>query len=507
MLSRTDRNCAGGVQVGGNMALWLLLFFGLIAYYILRRSVSRITRTPVWMLWLVMMAPAGILIVWAIARGNERPPLLLAAGPFLVCFVLYWYLVQRGRIPPQPSPPSPPEGTPEAKDPPSLRPIDANEEVQLRDCFPWTVYALRQLEYRPQAVICRGQLRTNPEDAYQTVRDKVHRLFGDRFLLVFHEGMVGKPFFVLVPNPQGNVPPTHNSLDRPGLALALLFITLFTTTYIGAELAGIPADNLRSNPQLLLSGLAYSLPLLGIIGIHELGHYLAAKFHKVRVTLPYFIPFPLFLGTFGAFVQIRSPMPNRRALFDISIAGPLAGFLATLPILVWGLAHSQVVPATEDAGIVTLDALRPTFSFLLSLLSKLSLGDAIGSDKAIDLHPAAISGYLGLILTAFNLMPIGQLDGGRIVHAMLGKHNALAIGQIARLLMLVLAAIHPELLLWAILLFLMPVRDEPALNDVSDLDDRRDLSRLVVPRSTHCNFAPRSRYNCFYFRHLIVDSG
>ncbi len=445
---------------------------------------ARITRTPVWMLWLVMMAPAGILIVWAIARGDEQPPLLLAAGPFLVCFVLYWYLVQRGRIPPQPRSPSASVGEspqpaesppPEAKEIPALRPIDSDEETQLRDCFPWTVYALRQLEYRPQAVICRGQLRTNPEDAYQTVRDKVDRLFGDRFLLVFHEGMVGKPFFVLVPNPQGNVSETDESLDRPGLAAALLFITLFTTTYIGAELAGISAEEFRSNPQLLLSGLGYSLPLMAILGVHEFGHYLAAKLHNIRVTLPYFIPFPLFLGTFGAFVQIRSPMPNRRALFDISIAGPLAGFVATIPFLLWGLGHSNIVPATESSGLVTFEELKPTFSLLLSALSKLSLGDAISADKAIDLHPVAISGYLGLILTAFNLMPVGQLDGGRIVHAMLGKRSAIAIGQVARLFMLVLAAIHPELLLWAILLFLMPIRDEPALNDVSDLDNLRDF--------------------------------
>jgi membrane-associated protease RseP (regulator of RpoE activity) len=222
-----------------------------------------------------------------------------------------------------------------------------------------------------------------------------------------------------------------------------------------------------------------------VLGIHEFGHYLAARRYRVQATLPYFIPVPpaaIFpFGTFGAFIQLRSPIPNRTALFDVGIAGPLSGFVATIPVLLWGLANSEVVDITEQSGILNFDSFRPTASLLIALLSKLALGSALTIDHALKLHPVAIAGCLGLIITALNLMPVGQLDGGHIVHAMFGQRTGAMIGQITRLLVLALALIvQRELFLWAILLFFMPVVDEPALNDVSELDNVRDLLGLLA---------------------------
>ncbi|NEQ85684.1 MAG: site-2 protease family protein, partial [Moorea sp. SIO2I5] len=146
----------------------------------------------------------------------------------------------------------------------------------------------------------------------------------------------------------------------------------------------------------------------------------------------------------------------------------------------WGLAHSTVVPLSDSSGILNLESLNPRFSLLLTLLSKWALGSEFISNTAINLHPVAVAGYVGLVVTAFNLMPVGQLDGGHIVHAMLGQRTGMTIGQITRLLMMLLVLIQPELLLWAIIILFMPVADEPALNDVSELDNWRDLWGILA---------------------------
>ena len=465
----------------------LLLVLGLVTYFIVQRSVASITKTPVWILWLVMMTPAFIWSAW-IWIYRAEPPLVLLLGPFIICPILYWWLIHLGRR----------ELTPEeakTTDSPAaaqtlngdaqkqtVRALTSEEEATLRNCFPWSIYYLQNLEYRPQAVICRGSLRSNPEVAYKTIKENIEAQFSDRFYILFQEDFTGKPFFALVPNPQAHREAKRNSepLTRPGLALALLLLTLFTTTLIGAEIANVTEAAVKSNPGVLLQGLPYALSLMTILGIHELGHYLAAQRYKIRTTLPYFIPVPFFLGTFGAFIQMRSPVPNRKALFDVAIAGPLAGFIVTIPFLIWGLANSSVVTLSEKSNMLNFDSFNPRFSLLMTLLSKLTLGSALTANVAIDLHPVAVAGYLGVIVTALNLMPVGQLDGGHIIHAMLGQQAAIAIGQVARFLLLGWSLVQPGFLLWAIMLFLMPVNDEPALNDVTALDDRRDFGGLLA---------------------------
>ncbi|MEB3338717.1 MAG: site-2 protease family protein [Leptolyngbyaceae bacterium] len=487
------------------MIVWLLLL-GLITYFIVQRSVAGLTRTPVWILWLVMMTPAFVWSAWTLVYGEKTPmPLALVLGPFVVCFQLYWFLVQRGR---QDSPSTPGNAAESPKQPSTVnsqatgtqtenqsaetRLLDKTEEANLQNCFPWSVYYLQKVEQRLQAVVCRGQLRSTPEVAYKTIRENIEARFGDRFLVIFQEGFNSKPFFALVPNPQAQtsgqasdqVPGQSKSksdpLNRPLVALGLLVATVFTTTVAGIELAGVSAEALRANSNLWLTGLPYALSLVTILGVHELGHYFTARFYKMRAALPYFIPVPFFLGTFGAFTQIRSPVPNRKALFDLSISGPLAGLVVTLPLLMVGLALSQVVPLPAKATSLDFNAFNPSVSLLVMLLSKVVLGGALTLDSAIKLHPVAIAGCLGLIVTALNLMPVGQLDGGRIVHAMFGQRTGAAIGQVSRLLVLALSLVQPELLIWAILLFFMPILNEPTLNDVSELDNQRDLWGLLV---------------------------
>lgn len=469
------------------METWLLLIIlGVTTYFIVSRGVSKITTTPVWMLWLVLMTPAISLTLWAVIYGEQRPmPTLLLLALFIFSPLGYWFLVQAGRRNLPQEKPSTGESLDISSEtasetPPPLRPITKEEEVKLRECFPWGIYYLQNVEYFPQAMVCRGKLRTDPDRAYKTINQNIRDLFSDRFYLIFQETTKGSPVFTLVPNPQIQNPGEREPVFRPFLALGLILVTLFTTTAIGADFAGLSSKQIQSNPTLLLQGLPYALALMAILSIHELGHYFTSVYYRMQTTLPYFIPVPFFLGTLGAFIQMRSPVPHRKALFDVGIAGPAAGLLMALPLLLWGLVHSRVVPLSDASNLLNFESLNPRFSLLLTLLCKLALGNQFTGGTVINLHPVAIAGYIGLVITAFNLMPLGQLDGGHMVHAMFGQKKAVAIGQVTRILVLLLAFLQRDLIIWAILLFFMPVTDQPALNDVSELDNWRDIAGLVA---------------------------
>jgi membrane-associated protease RseP (regulator of RpoE activity) len=482
------------------MIWWLLFLVGVFTYFIVQRSVADITRTPVWLLWLVMMAPAAVWAGWAAIKGNESesiPPIVLI-GPLVVSTVLYWFLVQLGRRPLSPEALKRQQemqaALAAAIAPTKVSPLNKDEEAELQNCFPWTVFYLQKIEHRPQALICRGQLRTSPETAYKTIRENIERLFSDRFLVLLQEELNGKPFFALIPNPQARSVEASRSfanapVTRPFTALFMLGLTVLTTTAAGALWGKDPNTLLR--PEDLQSGIPYAASVMGILGIHEIGHYLAARSHKIRSTLPYFLPIPpnLFFfpcGTVGAFMQIRSPIPHRRALFDVGITGPLCGLIAAIPVLLWGFAQSTVVQLAPDAkmGLFNLKAFDPTASLLMMVLSKAALGAQLvvenGKEVALQLHPVAIAGCFGMFMTALALIPIGNFDGGHIVHAMFGQRNGALIGQVSRFLILGLSAVQHELFPLALFLFVMPVVGDPPLNDVSDLDNTRDFLGLLA---------------------------
>jgi membrane-associated protease RseP (regulator of RpoE activity) len=233
------------------------------------------------------------------------------------------------------------------------------------------------------------------------------------------------------------------SRDRLWLHALLFLLTLFTSTALGVRLAQSFRSDLPSvdveqdwiifleilrSPAILLDGLAYSLTLLAILLAHEMGHFLACRYYGIRASLPYFLPAPTFIGTLGAFIRFRSPVKSRRELFDVGIAGPLAGFVALIPALGLGLAFSRVVPGFAEQGDVR---------FGLPWLLRLASGWVFpGADPAdISLHPVARAAWVGLFATALNLMPVGQLDGGHLVYSALGeKHRWVATAFILALL-------------------------------------------------------------------------
>jgi membrane-associated protease RseP (regulator of RpoE activity) len=474
----------------------LFLLLSTISYIVIKRNIGKITKTPIWLLWLALMSPPLIWAGWYLINPsqNSMPPILIII-PLLLSPILYIWLIEIGRIPQKESDnqsPTPIEKLEKLVDESEStdngknkvpHPINAEEEKALRDCFPWGVYYLQKIDYLPQAILCSGKLMSAPEKAYVTIKNNLEKVFQDRFLIIFQETLQGQPFFALVPNPyseKAKLKQPQEKLTRPGIALALLLLTILTTTIIGAEISGMQVSELETHPELILQGLPYSLCLIAILGVHELSHYLFAVYYHIRTTLPYFIPIPFFLGTFGAFISIKSPMPDRKAVFDVAIAGPLGGFLVTIPVLIWGLAYSNVVPMPDRVNMLNFEALDPRFSLLFSVVSKIVLGSKLVADQAIALHPVAVAGYIGLIITALNLMPVGQLDGGHIVHAMFGQGKAIVIGQITRLLVIILALGRGEFLLWAIILIFMPVTDQPALNDVTELDNGRDFLGLLA---------------------------
>ena len=230
----------------------------------------------------------------------------------------------------------------------------------------------------------------------------------------------------------------------------LLFSILLTATLVTTFLAG---------------GLLFSISLLLILGAHEFGHYWASRRNGVQSTLPYFIPAPpIFIaGTFGAFIQIKQRIPNRMVLMEIGAAGPIVGFVVALPMLILGLYLSSVTPS------IGMGSINFGSSLILKLCSQLVLGvDPSSPHINIHLHPIAFAGWIGMLVTALNLMPVGQLDGGHIIYAIApGKHSA--IGKIFFAGLFPLGYFWPGWFFWAAMIALMGFKTAPLKEDVEKL--------------------------------------
>lgn len=253
-----------------------------------------------------------------------------------------------------------------------------------------------------------------------------------------------------------------------------IHLLLFAATFVTAVLAyalNFGDANPLADPRSLAVGVPYAVALLAILLAHELGHYLLARVHAVDATLPFFIPAPplFFIGTLGAFIRMRSMPRDRRALFDIGAAGPWAGIAVAVPLLVVGLALSEVQPPAPSPG----GAFYLGESLLLRALMWLVLGVS-DSDVTIVLHPIAMAGWVGLLVTALNLMPVGQLDGGHIVYAALGTrgHRAVSFGTMTALIVLA-AGGASSWLVWAALLLVLGLRHPRIADDYTPLDPVR----------------------------------
>ena len=254
----------------------------------------------------------------------------------------------------------------------------------------------------------------------------------------------------------------------------LFVVTLLSTALVGAGMQfdfqrNIPYDldhgvdvamRAWSHPAIVLSGLPFALTLMTILLAHELGHYIACVYYRVDASLPYFLPAPTLTGTFGAFIKIRSAIFSKRILFDIGIAGPLAGFIFLLPALAVGLAFSKVIPGIVSHGSIQFGV--PLLQWLLekTIFPGVPIGD-------IYLHPVARAAWIGMLATALNLLPIGQLDGGHILYAIVGEKHK----WISRFFILALLPLGFRWWVWwawAVLLFWLS-RRHPMIFDSRDI--------------------------------------
>ena len=269
--------------------------------------------------------------------------------------------------------------------------------------------------------------------------------------------------------------------QRPLLHLVLFLITFGTTTLAGALQKGVYpvtsisalVDGILATPGALAQGLPFSVPLMLILLFHEMGHYLFAWKHGVRATLPYFLPAPPFpllpIGTFGAFIRMKSVPVNRRTLFDVGAAGPWGGVIIAIPAVIIGLALSEVRPLNPFEGGLFLGD-----SFLFSLLTRLVLGVS-GDSVNIELHPIALAGWFGLFVTFLNLLPVGQLDGGHVTYALFGRfHRWISRGFLAFIFFLGFQG-WVGWFFWVALLAFLGVDHPPTRDLFSALDLRRKL--------------------------------
>jgi membrane-associated protease RseP (regulator of RpoE activity) len=265
--------------------------------------------------------------------------------------------------------------------------------------------------------------------------------------------------------------------SRPLLHLALFLATVATTLLAGTLiLGGVPPGELWRDPSRIAVGLPFAASLLGILGVHEFGHYTLGRRHRMPVSLPYFIPVPpvppFLLGTLGAVIRLRGAIRDRRALFDMAVAGPLAGLVVAVPVYVLGLRLSSVVhipPDRAEGGYVRFgDALLP------KLIEWLTLGP-LPPDFDILLHPVGVAAWFGFFVTALNLIPAGQLDGGHIVYAIFGRRHALISKlAVAGLVVIGLAFGSVNWLVWAVLIVgVMGFQHGPTMDDITPLDGRR----------------------------------
>lgn len=329
-----------------------------------------------------------------------------------------------------------------------------------------TFFATETIPYQ-QGAIFKGNLRGEPETVYERLTGSLQERLGDRYHLFLVENLDAKPVVIVLPSRND---PRATTLPQKILAVVLLVATIATSLETGGLLLGF---DFFTNPPRFWECLPIGAGIVTVLATHELGHRLLARRYQVRLSPPFFLP-TLQIGAFGAITRFESLVPNRKVLFDVTFAGPAAGGIVSLLMLLVGLLLSAQgslfqVPAEFFQG-----------SILVGTLARVILGSAV-QGPLVDVHPLTVIGWLGLVITALNLMPAGQLDGGRIVQAIYGRKTA---GQTtaATLIVLAIASLaNPLALYWAIVIvFLQRDLERPSLNELTEPDDARAALGLLV---------------------------
>ena len=325
-----------------------------------------------------------------------------------------------------------------------------------------TFFSTEAIPYQDGAIF-KGNLRSEPAKAHDIMSKKLQEQLGDKYRLFLVESPEEKPVVVILPS--SNDPQT-TTLAQKNLAVVLLIATFITSLEAAGLLLGF---DLSREWGRYSEAIPLSLGLWTILIVHEIGHWLVAKRYNIRLSIPFFLP-TWQIGSFGAITRFESLLPNRTALFDISLAGPVASGIISLLLLLVGLVLSH------SGSLFQLPTEFFRSSVLVAILAKTILGSSLQA-SIIDIHPLVIIGWLGLVITALNLLPAGRLDGGRIVHAIYGRKTARRT-TIATLVILGIIALfnpgNPVPLYWAVLiLFLQRDLERPTMNELTEPNDTR----------------------------------
>ncbi len=292
--------------------------------------------------------------------------------------------------------------------------------------------------------------------------------------------------------PQSRPPAPRRSFfekDRTWLNLVLFFLTLLSAYAVGittwslnyiyadAIAAGGSLDigmEIFTDPRMIGLSLMYMAVLIGILLAHEMGHYLTCRFYGLTATLPFFRPLPNLIGTMGAFIRIRSPITSKNQLPDVGVGGPLAGFILTVPAVAFGLALSKVVPALPVEGSIFFGE-----PLLFKILGKLVMGN-IPQGYDIILHPVGFAGWVGTLVTAMNLFPIGQLDGGHVLYAIMGPRARKLGPYVLAAFVLMGIFLFAGWFLWAILIAILGIKHPPIRDEHIPLDSRRQWIAFLM---------------------------
>ncbi len=351
-------------------------------------------------------------------------------------------------------------------DPPATQvPLEAVQELRsdITEFFQVSDTTLDDPE--PGHVRFRGQFLQDPAQCFDELRERFER-HGFTPMIKEQNNRAVLIAFPAIFKPRES---------KPTINILLLLATILSTLFVGASYTA----NTTEEMFMLWRGWPFSLSLMLILGAHELGHYFAAKYHKVPVSLPYFIPLPMpgSIGTLGAFIQLKSPVKNKRALLDVGAAGPWAGIIFAIPILFLGLATSEVLPLPES-----MPYMAEGNSLLYALMKIIIFGRFLPADGLdVHLNQVAWAGWVGLLVTSLNLIPVGQLDGGHVAYVLFGKWARYLFWPVIIILGgLVLLTGTLTWILWIALLLLFGRRYAVPLDDVTELDPRRRVFAVLT---------------------------
>lgn len=346
-------------------------------------------------------------------------------------------------------------------------PIPSEDMVAIKGIFSIDTYFAVEIIPYQEGVIVRGNLRGEPEAVHKKLTTALQEKLGDLYRLFLVENTEGKPVVIILPRSADVRPVT---VSQYILAVGLIVATIATIFETVGILLGF---DFFTHLERFTEVLPIGIGIIAILTAHELGHYFLARRYQVKLTPPFFLP-TVQLGSYGAITRFASLVPNRKALFDIALSGPAVGGLLSLLLLIVGLLLSRPgslfqVPTEFFQG-----------SILVGTLARVIIGDNL-HNSLVDINPLTVVGWLGLVITALNLMPAGVLDGGRIVQAIYGRKTA-GRATVATLIILAIASLaNPVAMYWAIaILFLQRELERPSLNEITEPDDARAALGLLA---------------------------